>query len=242
MSGTGPGATLVVPSNAAVSNLPDPAVTNYQIYPTGWRAKNVDTTFVDVNHDVARIGFTSNRANFGIREFIFIQYLCNKTACSRCNSNTNTSCISCTQTPIRAIQTGFPSQCLCNSDNGYFRHPDWDYCVKPCPNRLEGQYYGDNDTKRCALSCSNSAHYGDPSIGICVTACNATITLGNIERALYYDTRNKKCVTVCPSTEPYFNAADRTCYSTCPGGKFKNDRNMECVTTCPDTGLIPLFG
>jgi hypothetical protein len=67
MSGTGPGATLVVPSNAAVSNLPDPAVAGYQIYPSGWRAKNIDTTFSDVNHDVAKIGFTSNRNNFGIR-------------------------------------------------------------------------------------------------------------------------------------------------------------------------------
>ena len=67
LSGTGATTTAVVPGNAAVSNLPDPAVSGYQIYPTGWRSKNIDTTFADVNHDNARIGFTSNRNNFGIR-------------------------------------------------------------------------------------------------------------------------------------------------------------------------------
>ncbi len=136
LSGTAATESTIVPGGVAVTNMADPAVAGYQIYPSGWRAKNVDTTFPDSTHDVARIGFTSNRNNFGIREFIFIQYICNKTACSRCTSNTNTSCLECSQAPIRAIQAGFPNQCLCNSTNAYFRHPDWDFCVSPCPNRV----------------------------------------------------------------------------------------------------------
>lgn len=65
---------------------------------------------------------------------------------------------------------------------------------------MNGQYYGDPDTKNCVLSCSNPLHYGDPATGICATTCSATISLGSVARALYYDTRNKKCVTVCPLT------------------------------------------
>ena len=200
LSGTGAPSTVMVPNGNVVSNIPVAASAGYQIYPSGWRATNVDTTFADWSHDNARISFTSSRASFGFREFIFIQYLCNKTACSRCTDSTNTSCQSCTLAPIRAVTSSYPGQCLCNSTAGYYRHPDYDYCVNPCPNRLDGLYYGDPDTKNCLLSCSNPINYGDPATGICASTCSATITLGNIARALYYDTRNKKCVTVCPST------------------------------------------
>lgn len=78
--------------NSVVNNIPVATSGGYQIYPSGWRATNVDTSFTDSNHDNAKISFTSSRALFGIREFIFIQYLCNKTACSRCTDSTNTSC------------------------------------------------------------------------------------------------------------------------------------------------------
>lgn len=232
----------VVAGGNNITGLNPAFIGYYQTYPTGWRVKNIDESIDNWNHDNVQISFTSSRANFAIREFILIQYICNKTACSRCTDATNTSCKACTADPIRTIPTTYLGQCLCNSDNGYFRHPDWDYCVNPCPNRLDGQYYGDPDTKNCVLTCTNSAHYTDPATGQCSPTCSATITLGSVARPLYYDTRNKRCVTICPSTEPYFNAADRKCYSTCPGGKFKNDQNMECVTNCPDTGIVPLFG
>ncbi len=161
---------------------------------------NIDETFPDSTHDTARISFTSSQANFGFREFVFIQYLCNQTSCSRCNGPGNSSCYSCTMDPTRVLPGASPGPCLCNSAIGYYKHPDFDYCVNPCPNRLDGQYYGDPDTKNCVLTCSNSAHYTDPNTGLCSTTCSATITLGSLDRDLYYDTRNKKCVTICPLT------------------------------------------
>ena len=50
-----------------VTNIPVAASAGYQIYPSGWRATNVDNTYADWSHDNARISFTSSRASFGIR-------------------------------------------------------------------------------------------------------------------------------------------------------------------------------
>lgn len=89
---------------------------------------------------------------------------------------------------------------MCNSAINYFKHPDFDYCVNPCPNRIDGQYYGDSVTKSCVLTCTDASHYADPVTGICQTTCSVSISLGSVNRALYYDTTNKKCVTICPDT------------------------------------------
>lgn len=45
---------------------------------------------------------------------------------------------------------------------GYFKHPDIDYCVFPCPSKPTGQYYGNVDTQECVLQCptNSSATYG----------------------------------------------------------------------------------
>jgi hypothetical protein len=48
MSGTAATTSFLVPTGSSyVNNLPDPTVGGYQIYPSGWRSKNVDTTSTD---------------------------------------------------------------------------------------------------------------------------------------------------------------------------------------------------
>lgn len=67
LSGTATTGSVVVPGSSAVYSLPSPAVSGYQIYPTGWRSTNVDTTFPEWTHDNAKISFTSSISGFGIR-------------------------------------------------------------------------------------------------------------------------------------------------------------------------------
>ena len=55
-------------------------------------------------------------------------------------------------------------------------------------------------------------------------------------KKLFRDYTNKKCVSNCPSSEPYGYEDDRKCYSTCPGSSYKSDATeMRCVNTCPNS-------
>lgn len=67
LDGTGTPSTSIVPGGSVITNIPVAASAGYQIYPSGWRATNIDNTFADWNHDNARISFTSSRSSFGIR-------------------------------------------------------------------------------------------------------------------------------------------------------------------------------
>jgi hypothetical protein len=65
---------------------------------------------------------------------------------------------------------------------------------------------------------------------LCVQTCPTTRAITGL--TVFYDLTNRLCVTICPSTQPYSNLADRTCYSQCPTGLYRNDINMTCVATC----------
>jgi hypothetical protein len=110
---------------------------------------------------------------------------------------------------------------------GYYAYPTGNstyFCVNPCPNKPEGQYYGDNFTKTCVLQCpanvSNTAYwnlsFASDQHNFCLNTCPTTITLGSVIKNLYYDLVNRKCVTECPSTQPYSNPTDLACYLNCP--------------------------
>jgi hypothetical protein len=86
--------------------------------------------------------------------------------------------------------------------------------------------------------------------GICVTECDASITLGGVAFPLYYDKVNRKCTTVCPNSQPYSWSVDRACYSTCPldGSTqyYKLNTELKCVSVCPNVTqganvAIPLY-
>jgi len=68
---------------------------------------------------------------------------------------------------------------------------------------------------------------------------------------LFKDKTNWRCVPNCPSSAPYANQDDRTCYSICPnisnGGSAinyyaVNGINSQCVSTCPYNSTFWLFG
>jgi hypothetical protein len=180
--------------------------------------------------------------------------------CSACSGPLATDCSTCLDTNKKMYQTT-TGPCLCKYENGYYAYPTGNstyYCVNRCPNFLAtGQYYGDNVTKNCVLSCP--AVTGAPQWGLtfasdeygrCVQTCNPTITLGGSTVAQYYDKTNKKCVTICPATEPYSWSVDRACYSSCPnsGGTqyYKLNTDHTCVSVCPNITQganvkIPLF-
>lgn len=109
-----------------------------------------------------------------------------------------------------------------------------------------GQYYGDNFTKTCVLSCpvnSSNTNYWNLSFasdqhGFCVNICPTTITLGGTVFKLYYDLINRKCITQCPKGQPYTNPVDLACYTTCPINSgvqyYMLNTDMSCVAICPN--------
>ena len=80
--------------------------------------------------------------------------------------------------------------------------------------------------------------FASDEYGFCVETCDPTVTHGGTAYPLYYDKTNQKCVTVCPSTEPYSWSGDRACYSACPNDAgtqyYKLNTDMTCVATCPN--------
>jgi hypothetical protein len=93
-------------------------------------------------------------------------------------------------------------------------------------------------------------NFASDTYGFCVALCPETITLGGSSATVFYDLTNRKCTTICPSTEPFSFWLDRACHSSCPytGGKqyYKLNTNMSCVDICPNVTeativAIPLF-
>lgn len=163
---------------------------NNSLYCTGSYATNFDSgVFNGASSTYITIQFSSASSDWGIREYVFIEYLCNVTYCKTCTGSSWNNCLTCTDT--RRIVYNSNGECRCdtrkNTTFGYFKHPDADYCVWPCPSRPgTGQYYGDLTTQSCVLQCptntSNSARdnvmYSDDVSGECVPVCPASITLG----------------------------------------------------------------
>lgn len=62
------------------------------------------------------------------------------TYCASCIGPKWNNCTSCTD-PKREVLNG--GECRCNTTANYYKHPDMDYCVNPCPSKpVIGQYYG----------------------------------------------------------------------------------------------------
>ena len=95
------------------------------------------------------------------------------------------------------------------------------------------KYYGNNNTRMCETSCPNNTFSYDDQM-ICIDDCPVTsIKTG---QNLYRDYTNWRCVTNCPSTEPYADPVDRKCYAVCPSPRYSaNTTTLLCVGTCPHT-------
>lgn len=133
--------------------------------------------------------------------------------------------------------TGFVNTCLCSGN--YYQEPYAGKCVDPCPS-VPIRYYGDPTTRYCKTSCP-IGYYALDDTYRCVTACPTTSTKSLL--ALYKDITNRRCVNVCPETEPYAYPTDGVCYSTCPGGTFASDAaTRQCVPVCPQNTVFKLYG
>lgn len=108
------------------------------------------------------VTMTSSTANWGINQYIFIQYLCSKPDCDSCIGPAASDCTSCSDSNKKLYTT--PGTCQCKFENGYYAYPTGNslyYCVNPCPNLPSGQYYGDNFTKTCVTICpANTSNTG----------------------------------------------------------------------------------
>jgi hypothetical protein len=69
----------------------------------------------------------------------------------------------------------------------------------------------------------------------CWADCPTTSSITT--KKLYRDYVNWRCVTNCPSTQPYGDPVTRTCYSVCPSPRFGDNTTMTCVAVCPHTYL-----
>jgi hypothetical protein len=173
---------------------------------TGAYALNFEQYVNDSNKAAVdvQVKFTSPAASWGINQYIFIEYLCSQPDCGSCVGPGSNNCTSCAST-IKALYSS-PGTCLCNFTMGYYAYPTGNstyYCVNPCPNLPSGQYYGDNFTKACVLSCpadtSNTAFwslsFASDEHGFCVSQCPSSIKLGQNNFSLYYDLVGRKCTT-----------------------------------------------
>ena len=84
-----------------------------------------------------------------------------------------------------------------------------------------------------------------------MATCDPFIKLGNTSYPVYYDKVSLKCVTTCPSGQPYSWSVDRACYASCPADSsgnqyYKDSTTMKCVSVCPNVTqnnsvITPLF-
>lgn len=125
-----------------------------------------------------------------------------------------------------------------------------DICVSPCPS-YPNQYYGDPLSRNCVANCPTTAvspaagwniYFADDQTSTCRSSCTTPITINSNTFSVYHDRTNQKCVTNCPSTEPFSWDTNMTCYAICPNSEFVLNRTLKCIPVCPSTPDPPLFG
>lgn len=173
---------------------------------------------------------TDNTKYWGIREYVMIMTLCNKTTCATCTGTGSTQCSSC----VDQFRQPYSGVCKCYGTGGnYFEDPTTNICIFPC-SVVPTKYYGDPTTRKCVTKTTTpacpSGYFANDDNFQCVGACPTSRTLSGL--TVYHDLTNRLCVTVCPSTEPYSNLPDYTCYSQCPNGRYRNDIDKTCVASC----------
>lgn len=113
----------------------------------------------------------------------------------------------------------------------------------PCPS-VPTKYYGDPDSRKCVKKVGTTpacpvGRYGDDTTFVCQPSCPPNRVLPEGTKPVYHDITNRLCVTICPTTEPYSNTPDLTCYSQCPNGRYRNNIDMTCVAQCVNPNLTP---
>lgn len=80
-------------------------------------------------------------------------------------------------------------------------------------------YFANDDNLLCEVGCPT------------VRAVNSDM--------VFMDVTNRVCATVCPTTEPYGNPDDYTCYSQCPTDRYRSDIDKRCVANCLNPAQTP---